>query len=82
VLDKQLDGKEYLCGDEYTIADIMHYKWTKGLLEQEYLDGGSYKNLKRWVETIDKRPAVQRGVRVLGWGPDAIPERHSKADTE
>jgi len=60
---------------------MMHYKWTKGLIEQEYLDGRSYKNLHRWVHTIDQRPAVRRGVRVLGFGPDAVKERHSRTDT-
>lgn len=81
VLEKQLDGKKYLCGDMYTIADMMHFKWTSGLLGQEYLDPSSYPNLKRWVDSIAERPAVKRGVRVLGFGDDAIKERHSKADT-
>ncbi|CAB9498159.1 GST-like protein SMU_1296 [Seminavis robusta] len=81
VLDKALEGKQYLCGDEYTIADIMHWKWTSGLISQEYLDGASYSNLQRWSKTVAERPAVKRGERVLGWGSDAIPERHSRADT-
>ena len=82
VLDKALEGKQYLCGGEYTIADMMHWKWTSGLISQEYLDGSSYTNLQRWPQTIAARPAVQRGVRVLGWGDDAISERHSRADTK
>jgi GST-like protein len=80
VLDQALEGKQYLCGDEYTIADIMHWKWTQLLVEQEYLDGSSYKNLVRWVEAIGERPAVKRGQIVLGYGPDGLKERHSKAD--
>jgi GSH-dependent disulfide-bond oxidoreductase len=82
VLDTALDKKSYLCGDEYTIADIMHYKWTKNLIEQEYLDGASYKNLQRWVAEIDKRPAVIRGARLLGFGDDGVKERHSRKDLE
>lgn len=82
VLDKALEGKSYLCGDEYTIADIMHYKWTKALIEQEYLDGSSYKNLQRWVASIDKRPAVIRGSLLLGFSDDAVKERHSRKDLE
>jgi GST-like protein len=80
VLDKHLEGKAYLCGDEITIADFAHWGWTKRLVEQDYLDGSSYKNLKKWVELVGARPAVKRGVRVLGVGPDAVKERHSKAD--
>ncbi len=29
VLDKQLEGKSYLIGDEFTIADIATYPWTR-----------------------------------------------------
>ena len=83
ILDKQLatDSRDYLCGDEYTIADIMHWRWTTSLINQEYLDGQSYKHLQAWSERIAQRPAVQRGARVLGWGEGAIPERHGRADT-
>lgn len=82
VLNKQLEGQSYLCGEEYTIADIMHWKWTSSLIGQEFLDGKSYTNLVAWSERIGARPAVQRGVRVLGWGEGAIKERHSRADTD
>lgn len=83
VLDQQLEGKDYLCGDEYTIADIMHYGWTKALVSQEYLDGASYKNLVAWVARVGDRPGVKRGVRVLAYsGDDAVKERHSRADVD
>jgi GSH-dependent disulfide-bond oxidoreductase len=80
VLNQQLADKNYLCGDEYSIADIMHWGWTKSLIAMDYLDGQSYQNLNAWVDRIAQRPAVQKGVRVLGFGPDAVKERHSKAD--
>ena len=81
VMDKHLEGKQYFCGDEYTIADIMHWKWNKGLVENPYLEGSSYKNIAAWVERVGNRPAVKRGARVLGFGPGAIKERHSRSDT-
>ena len=81
VMDKHLEGKQYFCGDEYTIADMMHWKWTKALVENDFLEGSSYTNLVAWVERVGSRPAVKRGARVLGWGPDAIKERHSRAYT-
>jgi GST-like protein len=81
ILNKQLEGKDYICGgDGPTIADFMHWGWTKRLVEQEYLDGQSYENIVEWVDRINRRPAVQRGLRVLGWSDDALNERHSKAD--
>jgi GST-like protein len=58
----------------------MHWKWTKALLDNEFMDGPSYKNLVRWANEIAERPAVKRGQRVLGFGEDGLKERHSKAD--
>jgi hypothetical protein len=61
---------------------MMHWKWTKGLVENDFLNGKSYQNVAAWVEhIIGEHPAVKRGSRVLGWGPDAIKEHHSRADT-
>ena len=89
VLDRNLSDRRYLCGDEYTIADIATYAWYGTLVigtiykAQEFLDVASYKNVVRWAEEIDKRPAVQRGKRVnTTWGPEQqrLPERHSSAD--
>ena len=37
-------------------------------------------NLNRWVKQIADRPAVRRGIRDLGFGDNAVKERHSKAD--
>jgi GST-like protein len=62
VLDKQLTEREYLCGD-YSIADIATYPWV-AIYEFQGLTLDSHPNLKRWVETMQPRPAVQRGMAV------------------
>ncbi len=62
VLDKQLADKEYLCGD-YSIADIATYPWA-AVYEFQGLTLDNHPNLKRWVETVQQRPAVQRGMKV------------------
>ena len=62
VLDKQLAEREYLCGD-YSIADIATYPWV-AIYEFQGLTLDSHPNLKRWVETMQQRPAVQRGMAV------------------
>ncbi|KAI8916378.1 glutathione S-transferase domain protein [Gorgonomyces haynaldii] len=84
VLDKQLEGRAYVIGDEYTIADIALYPWIKGYVTNDdvktFLQTDQYKNIVRWVGTIGARPAVQRGVRVNGFGPDAVENRHSASD--
>lgn len=62
VLDKQLSNNEYLC-DDYSIADIATYPWV-AVYEFQGLTLDNHPNLKRWVETMQQRPAVQRGMNV------------------
>ncbi len=62
MLDKQLADKEYICGD-YSIADIATYPWV-AIYEFQGLTLDNHSNLKRWVEMLQKRPAVQRGMAV------------------
>lgn len=91
VLDKQLEGKEYITGDEYTIADIAIFPWYGVLVlgqiynAAEFLDTKSYKNVVRWAEKISERPAVQRGKMVnRTWGElnEQLRERHDASDFE
>ncbi|MCG3880084.1 glutathione S-transferase N-terminal domain-containing protein [Psychrobacter sp. Ps6] len=61
VLDTHLEGREYLVGDEYSIADISAWGWIDKatvVLGDAGLD--NYPNLKHWFATIDARPAVQK----------------------
>jgi GSH-dependent disulfide-bond oxidoreductase len=84
VLDKHLADNEYMVGDEISIADFAIWPWIlccfKYYGAEKFLDLDSYTHLKRWYDQIGERPAVKRGGRVNGFGPDAIAERHSKAD--
>lgn len=89
VLDRNLAGRRYLCGDEYTIADMANVAWYGSLVldnlyeAQEFLNVASYTNVVRWASEIRARPAVQRGRRVnRTWGPEKerLPERHSALD--
>ena len=64
VMDKQLANHPYLAGDEYTIADIASFPWTRSWKNQG-IDWADYPHTKRWHDAISERPAVQRGVEVL-----------------
>lgn len=64
VMDKQLGKSAYLAGDDYTIADIAAFPWTRSWQNQG-IELAEYPNVKRWHEAIAARPAVQRGVQVL-----------------
>ena len=89
VLDKTLATKEFLSGDEYTIADIATHPWYGMLVSgslynaQEFLNVTSYHHVIRWAKTIQDRPAVQRGLRVNRvWGDEKrqLRERHDASD--
>ncbi len=89
VLDQNLSTRQFLCGDEYTIADMANYAWYGALVlhniydAAEFLDVASYTNVVRWATEIEARPAVQRGRRVnKPWGPEELQvvERHSASD--
>lgn len=62
VLDKQLQDQEFLCGD-YSIADIATYPWVS-IYDFQGLTLDHHPHLKRWVETVGQRPAVQKGMAV------------------
>ena len=89
LLERNLDDREYLCGDDYNIADMANYAWYGALVlhniydASAFLDVSSYQNVVRWATEIEARPAVERGRRVnRPWGPEEtrVPERHSAAD--
>ncbi|MEO9648438.1 MAG: glutathione-dependent disulfide-bond oxidoreductase [Roseobacter sp.] len=91
VLDRQLAENEFIAGPEYTIADIAIWSWYGQLVlgrlysAAEFLDVASYKNVVRWAQEIDARPAVQRGRmvnRTFGEPETQLHERHGASDFE
>ncbi|MFN2288009.1 MAG: glutathione-dependent disulfide-bond oxidoreductase [Chromatocurvus sp.] len=91
VLDRNLSERRYLCGDDYTVADMATWPWYGVLVigdiynAQEFLDVTSYTHVTRWANEIAERPAVQRGKRVNRvWGPEEerVPERHDASDLD
>ncbi|MBM3503509.1 MAG: glutathione S-transferase family protein [Alphaproteobacteria bacterium] len=63
VLDNQLRRHDYLANDQYSIADIAVWPWIIPYFQGVKL--GDYKHLERWYRRIEKRPAVQRALKVL-----------------
>ena len=90
VLDKNLANREYIAGNEYTIADIAIWPWYGALALGTIYDGATeflqvrdYRNLCRWADKIAARPAVQRGRmvnRVFGDPASQLHERHDASD--
>lgn len=89
VLDRHLADNTYMTGEDYTIADIAIWSWYGSLVlgrlydAAEFLDVTSYKNVMRWAQAIDARPAVIRGRMVnRAWGEpsEQLRERHDASD--
>ncbi len=64
VLDRRLAQSLFLAGDEYTIADIATWPWMRPWKIQG-IALADYPHVRRWMETIDARPAVARERKVL-----------------
>jgi GST-like protein len=64
VLDKRLDGRDWVASDDYSIADIAIFPWLRSWQNQG-IDWADFPHLKRWFDRVAARPAVQRGVEVL-----------------
>ncbi len=64
ILDKRLGESRYLGGEDYSIADIASWAWTR-YPDRQGVNRDELPNFKRWFDEIDARPAVQRGVQVL-----------------
>ena len=62
VLEEQLAGRDYLCGD-YSIADIANWAWVRSY-KWARINVDGLKNLMAWDDRIAARPGCQRGTSV------------------
>ena len=62
VLDKQLNGKDWLCND-YSIADIANWCWIR-VYYWAGINIDGLENLKRWMQSMEKRPACIKGTKI------------------
>ncbi len=70
VLNERLEGRDWIMGDEYTIADIATFPWVRnltGFYEAGDLVGISdYPNVTRTLDAFLARPAVAKGLTIPG----------------
>ena len=59
VLDRQLAGRAFIAGDDYSIADMACYPWISPY-DKAPLDLSPFANVRRWQAAIAARPATQR----------------------
>jgi len=68
VVNQRLEGREWIMGEQYTIADIATFPWINNLIgfygagELVGIDG--FANVKRVLQAFLARPAVVRGLQI------------------
>jgi GST-like protein len=70
VLDGRLDGRAWLVGETYTIADIATFPWIRNLVgfyeARDLVGFDDFRNVARVLEAFLARPAVTRGLAIPG----------------
>jgi len=68
VLEQRLQGRKWIMGDEYTIADIATFPWVRNLIgfyeAGELVEINTFRNVQRVLEAFLARPAVARGLTI------------------
>ncbi|ARU05001.1 glutathione S-transferase [Comamonas serinivorans] len=68
VLDKHLIGRDWVMGDDYTVADIAIFPWIRNLVgfyeARELVGFDAFKQVARVLDAFVARPAVQRGLNI------------------
>ncbi|MFY0478157.1 glutathione S-transferase N-terminal domain-containing protein [Achromobacter marplatensis] len=68
VLDQRLQGRDWVMGDEYTIADIAILPWVRNLVgfygAGDLVEFSQFKNVARVLEAFVARPAVVKGLTI------------------
>lgn len=89
VLDRNLADRQFMIGDDYTIADMAIWAWYGNLALGRAYDAGtfldveSYKNVQRWAKELDAREPVKRGRmvnRTSGEPHEQLLNRHDASD--
>lgn len=68
VIDKRLGESEYIATGDYTIADMAIYPWVicldKFYEASDTLELARFTHMQRWIKSIDKREATQKGMGI------------------
>ena len=68
VVEQRLEGRQWIMGDEYTIADIATFPWINNLIgfygAGELVGIAEFTNVRRVLQAFLARPAVVRGLQI------------------
>jgi GST-like protein len=72
VLDQRLEGRDWIMGEDYSIADIATFGWVRNLIgfyeAGDLVDFSSFGNVQRVLENFVVRPAVVKGLAIPARG--------------
>lgn len=71
VLEKRLEGRDYVVGDGLSIVDFAIWPWVSRF-ERHMIELNDFPNVKRWYVALAARPAFQKGFMVPS-GTDPLP---------
>ena len=78
VLNKRLAEREFICGKQYTIADMASYPWI--LWERQSQNPADFPHLARWHAAIKARPATTRAyAKAKEANPEQTPSINDEA---
>jgi GST-like protein len=68
VMEMRLDGRRWIMGGDYTIADISMLGWVRNLIgfygARDLVEFDAFKHVRAWLERCLARPAVQREIEI------------------
>ena len=68
VMEARLGGRQWIMGDDYTIADISMLGWVRNLIgfygARELVAFDQFRSVAAWLDRGLARPAVQRGLEI------------------
>ncbi|KJZ17068.1 MULTISPECIES: glutathione binding-like protein [Halomonas] len=69
VLDKRLEQREWIMGEDYSVVDIAILPWVRNLVYRydagDLVEFANFPHVDRTLQAFLERPAVQRGLKVL-----------------
>jgi GST-like protein len=72
VLEQRLVGRDWIMGEQYTIADIATWPWVRNLVgfygAGELVQIGNFPNVQRVLAAFVERPAVAKGLTIPNRG--------------
>lgn len=66
LLDRELSSRDYITGDDYSLADMATYPWFMPAVRKLHeIDVTPYANIVAWIDRVGARPAVRRGTALM-----------------